>query len=72
MNFKRLVILLAMALMVGSFSVLFAGCAGMNGETTYHMVPEKMHDAEFPDGHSGRSHAECIYDQDKHVYFCPF
>ena len=72
MKLKKLGILLAMALMVGSFSVFFVGCAGMNNGYTHKMVPEKTHATEFPDGHSGSSHALCVYDEEHHVYLCPY
>lgn len=72
MNLKKLGILLVMAVMVSSLSVLFVGCAGMNNGYTHKMVPKSVHSAEFPDGHSGRSHAECVYDQEHDVYLCPY
>lgn len=47
------------------------GCAqkgNMSGETMYKRVPAKVHQQQFPSGHTGG--ASCYYDEKGDVYFC--
>ena len=74
MKMKKLIVLMVMAIMVGSFSILSVGCAGMNNGQTHHMVPKRIHDETFPDGHpaSHQKSFNCVFDEKDNVYFCPF
>ena len=74
MKMKRLAVLMTMAIMVGSFSILSVGCAGMHNDQTHHVVSKKEHDATFPSGHPANSQKafQCVYNEKDHVYFCPF